>query len=301
VRGALDAAWLRLTAGDEAPIVPRSGAASALTAMAAAAMGFLAVLTLCAGIAADRLAANWRADLAGIATVRVTAPAAELEARITATLVVLGTTPGIGAVRLLTDAEHEALLEPWLGQGDWMAELPVPRLIELRFDGPGPDPASLQARLDEAAPGTVYDDHAAWRAPLAKAATALKRLAWVATGLVALAAAATIALAARSTVAVNAEVVRVIRLIGGEDRFIEQAFVRRMTARAALGGLAGTCAGVITVALMPALAPGTPLALSLGPTGWGWLGLLAGVPAAAGLIASVASRHAVRLVLRRTA
>ncbi len=124
-------------------------------------------------------------------------------------------------------------------------------------------------------------------------------MTWIATGLVALAAAALVALAARATLAGNAEVVRVIRLIGGEDRFIEGAFVRRLTARAASGGLVGALLGCGSLALMPELAPGTALAVSLGPDGAGWAGLAIGVPAAAGVIAWATARHSVRLLLRQ--
>ena len=104
----------------EPPIVPRSGAAAALTTLAALAMSFLAVLAVAAGLAADRLAASWRSDLGGAATVRVIAPKAEMEARITDALVVLSAAPGVASARLLTDAELQALIEPWLGQGDWL-------------------------------------------------------------------------------------------------------------------------------------------------------------------------------------
>jgi cell division transport system permease protein len=157
----------------------------------------------------------------------------------------------------------------------------------------------MQARLDAAAPGAVYDDHALWRQPLIRAATALRRLAWLATALIALAAAGMVALAARSTLAVNAEVVRVIRLIGGEDRFIENAFVRRLAARAALGGLAGAVLGAAALALMPELAPGTALALSLGPDPADLATLLLAVPAVAAMIAWATARHSVRLMLRQ--
>jgi len=98
----------------EPPIVPRSGAAAALTTLAALAMSFLAVLTVAAGLAADRLASSWRSDLGGAATVRVIAPKAEMEARITDALVVLSSAPGVASARLLTDAELRALIEPWL-------------------------------------------------------------------------------------------------------------------------------------------------------------------------------------------
>ena len=292
-------AFAFLRRGDDPPIVPRSGWAAALTALTALAMSYLAVLTLSAGIAAERLAETWGSELAGVATVRISAPADALEARVTAALAVLSTAPGVADARLLSDAEHLLLLEPWLGAGDWLDDLPVPRLIEVRIDAPGPDATTLQAQLDATAPGAVYDDHALWRGPLVRAATALRRLAWFATALIALAAAGMVALAARSTLAGNAEVVRVVRLIGGEDRFIENAFVRRLAARAALGGLAGAALGGASVALMPELAPGTPLALSLGPGPAGWAILLLAVPAAAAAIAWATARHSVRLLLRQ--
>lgn len=297
--------WVLLPGRHDAPaIVPASGWASALTTLAALAMSFLAVLALAAGLAADRLAGSWQDDLSGVATVRVVAPRDQMEARITDALVVLSATPGIASARLMTDAEHRALLEPWLGEGDWMADLPVPRLIDLRLAGPGPDPAVLQARLDADAPGAVYDGHAAWRGALTGAATALKRLAWAAMGLIALAAAAMVALAARATLAGNAEVVRVVRLIGGEDRFIEGAFVRRVTARAAFGGAVGALLGGAALAMLPDLAPGTALAVSPRPGAGDWTGwalLLGGVPLAMALTAWAAARHAVRLLLRQMA
>ena len=288
-----------LRGGDDAPIVPRSGWTAALTALTALAMSYLAVLTLSAGIAAERLAESWRTELAGKATVQIAVPLDEMETRVTAALSVLATAPGVADARLLSDAEHLFLLEPGLGAGDWLKDLPVPRLIEVRIDGPGPDAAALQAQLDAAAPGAVYDDHGLWREPLVRAATALRRLAWFATALIALAAAGMVALAARSTLAGNAEVVRVVRLIGGEDSFIERAFVRRLAVRAALGGLAGSALGCASLALMPELAPGTPLALSLGPDPAGWAILLLAVPAAAAAVAWATARHSVRLMLRQ--
>jgi len=279
--------------------VPPSGWAAALGTLTALAMSYLAVLTLAAGIAADKLAASWRAELTAAATVQISAPREALDARIVAALAVLKNTPGVAGARRLSDAEHLILLEPWLGPGDWLADLPVPRLVELRLAQPGPDAAALQAALDRAAPGAVYNDNALWRGPLVRAAVALTRLAWFATALIALAAAGAVALAARATLAGNAEVVRVVRLIGGEDHFIEAAFVGRLARRAALGGTAGALLGAVSVALMPELAPGTALALSLGPDGAEWAALLMGVPAVAAAVAWVTARHSVRLMLRR--
>ena len=295
----LPRSWSIIGWGNDSPIVPSSGWAAALTALTALAMSFLAVLTLSAGIAADRLAENWRSELTGVATVRISVPHDEMEARVTAALTVLATAPGISEVRLLSDAEHLRLLEPWLGAGDWLDDLPVPRLIEVRIEGQEPDRAVLQARLDATAPGAVYDNHALLRQPLTRAAAALRRLAWFASALIALAAAGMVALAARSTLAGNAEVVQVIRLVGGEDKFIENAFVRRLTARAALGGLAGSALGIASVAFLPELAPGTALAPALAPSPAGLAILLFAVPAVAALIAWATASHSIRLMLRQ--
>jgi len=170
----------------------------------------------------------------------------------------------------------------------------------VRLAGPGPDAKVLQARLDADAPGAVYDGHGAWREGLTRAAAALTWLAWAAAGLIALAAAAMVALAARATLAGNAEVVRVLRLIGSEDRFFEGAFVRRVTARAVVGGAVGTALGAATLALMPELASGTALAVVPGPGDLaGWLMLLGAVPLAMAFAAWMAARQAVRQLLRQ--
>ncbi len=101
-------AFAFLRRGDDPPIVPRSGWAAALTALTALAMSYLAVLTLSAGIAAERLAETWGSELAGVATVRISVPADALEARVTAVLADEPTgnvDPEMGAriLRLLVD------------------------------------------------------------------------------------------------------------------------------------------------------------------------------------------------------
>ena len=167
--------------GKGPPLLPGSGWTAPMAGFAAAAMAFLAVLTLAAAMAAQSLAASWRADLAGVATVRVSGTEDEIAERMKSVLEVLRTTPGIARVRPLSDAEQQSLIEPWLGSGTDLAAFPAPRLIDVVLDGAGPDAEALQARLDLTVNGAVYDDHAAWRAPLTSSAKALERLALGAT------------------------------------------------------------------------------------------------------------------------
>lgn len=283
----------------EPPIVPSSGWAAWLTTAAAAAMSFLAVLALAAGIAAGNLAAEWRGAFEGTATVRLVGERDTMETRLAQAMEVLRQTPGIAAARPLTPEQQAALLTPWLGEAAGFADLPVPRLIDVTIAPPGPDVAALQSRLDLASDGAVYDDHDAWRQPLTRAATGLSRLAWVATALTVLAAAAMVALAARASLASHAEVVHVLRVIGAEDSFIAAAFTRRLSARAALGGLVGTALGLAALLSLPEVAVDRGLTEALLPGIAGWLGLLVAVPAVVALIAWATARRAVGRELER--
>jgi len=280
-------------------ILPSTGWSAALTTMVAGAMAFLAVLTLAASMSAGRLAAEWRADLAGVATVHVSGPADEIEEKIAEVIEVLRTTPGIARIEVLSDAQQAELLAPWLGEGANMDLLPAPRLIDVALAGAGPDAAALQQRLDLTVSGAVYDDHAAWRAPLAAASTALERLALGATALVLLTAGVMVAFAARATLAANADVIATVRLMGAEEGFVAGAFVRGLTRRAALGATLGALIAAGSLWALPEVEADRALGATVSPDRTGWLILILGVPLASALVAWGAARWAVRLTLRQ--
>lgn len=288
---------LGLSEGPE--IVPVAGWSAPLTTMIAAAMGFLAVLTLAAAMAADRLAEEWRADLAGVATVRVSAPPDEMDDKVRTVLEVLRTTPGIAEIRVLSSGDQAVLLAPWLGADAGIEDLPLPQLIDVSLDGAGPDAKSLRDRLALTVEGVAYDDHAAWRAPLAATANALERLALAATVLVLFAAGAMVALAARATLAANRRVIEVVRLIGAEDRYIASAFVRRLTFRALLGATLGTLAACVALWLLPVIEADAAFGVTLSPDHTGWLRVIIGVPLASGIVAWISARVSTRGVLAR--
>ncbi|MEM7423872.1 MAG: FtsX-like permease family protein [Pseudomonadota bacterium] len=295
----------RLTAR---PVLSMAGWSGALIITGAALMSFLAVLTLAASMAADRLAAEWRSDLAGVATVRVTGERDDMADRLDSVIEVLRTTQGISRVRILSDDEQSALIAPWLGDADILDDLPAPRLIDLALDGDGPDADALQARLDLTVSGATYDDHGAWRAPLAAAAQTLETLALGATVIVMLAAAGVVVFAARATIAANRTVIETVRLVGAQDRFIARAFVLRIALRSVIGAFTGALVGAGLLMLIPGVNEGPVLprmtegeliAVSLSPGFNGWLILALGVPVALSLLATLATAISVRIALRR--
>ncbi len=278
-------------------VVPGSGQSNWLITLSAAAMGFLAVFALALSVTSANLARGWSASLAQTATVRISAAADEVEAQTAIVLDVLRTTPGIAEARVMVAEDQAALLEAWLGPDLPLDALPLPRLIELRETQEGPDRQGLRLRLSAEAPGAVYDDHTRWRRPLVQAAARMQVFSVFSLVLIGAVMSAIIALAASASLASNGQVIKVLRLVGAKDRFIAQAFVRRISRRAALGASAGTLAACLALLTMPELEGTAHLLAGTGFQGAGWLLPLV-IPVLTTALAWVASMATAFHVLR---
>jgi len=260
-------------------------------------MAFLAVFAMALSLATDRLADRWGEELARSSTLRISAPQGQIQAQTEAALRVLETTPGIASARALSDDEQRTLLEPWFGPDLPVERLPIPRLIEIIEDGDGFDAEGLRLRLAAEAPGAVLDDHTRWRRPLVKAASRLRLLGWLALVLIGGAMAAMITLAANAALAANAQVITVLRLVGAQDAYIAQAFVRRFTVRGLLGATVGTVAGCLATLTLPSTDIAGGFLTGLGFVGWHWLWPLL-IPVMAAAVAFLSTRAAARRTLR---
>lgn len=277
-------------------VVPPTGYTARLTLFAAAAMAFLTVFALALSLAAGRLADRWGNDLAQSSTLRISAPAEQLAAQTEAALTVLLSTPGVASARPLDASEQRALLAPWFGPDLPVDSLPIPQLIEVQETEQGYDPVGLRHRLQAEVPGAVLDDHTRWRKPLEKAAGRLRLLGWTSILLIGAATAAMITLAANAALSANAQVIAVLRLIGAQDTYIAQAFVRRFTLRTLVGAAIGAGLGMAAIFLLPAAQDEAGFLTGLGFSGSGWvLPLL--VPLLAAIVAYLATGAAARRTL----
>lgn len=272
-------------------VVPPSGHTAWLTSFTAAAMTFLAVFALALSLASGRLAERWGDALARSATIRISAPAGQMDAQTRAVLDVLATTPGVVRARAMTDSEQRALLEPWFGPDLPLDALPIPRLIEVTEDGTGYDSEGLRQRLAAEAPGAVLDDHTRWRRPLTQAAGRLRLLGLSSIVLIGATMAAMITLAANAALAANAQVIRVLRLVGARDAYIARAFVRRFTLRTLTGSAFGAVLGIAGVAFLPDANEAGGFLTGLGFKGAGWLWPFL-LPPLAAIVAFIATRIA---------
>ncbi|WP_374371395.1 cell division protein FtsX [Tabrizicola sp.] len=278
-------------------VVPPSGPTAWLTIFTAGAMTFLCVFALALSLASGRLATRWSEALAKTATIRLSAPAEQVQIQTDAILATLAVTPGIASYRQIDDAETKKLLEPWFGPGLPVEALPIPRLIEVVEADPPYDAEGLKQRLTAEAPGAVLDDHTRWRRPLAEAARRIRLLGVLSIVLIGATMAAMITLAARAALATNAEVIRVLRLVGAKDSYIARAFVRRFTLRTLTGAAVGAAAGLIGVAALPAADAAGGFLTGLGFSGTGWLWPFA-LPPLAAIVAFLATRRAAFQKLR---
>jgi cell division transport system permease protein len=236
-------------------------------------MAFLIVFSVAISFAADRLAHSWSDSLANSATLRVSAPKADLESQTEAALNVLSNTKGIASFRLLKEEEQQALLEPWFGPKVPINNLPMPRLISIEEDENGYDRAGLRLRLAAEVPSAVLDDHTRWRQPLIKAAYRIWFLGWLSIGLIFFIVIAMMVLVTRAALSSNRKVIEVLRLVGATDQYIAAAFVRKFAFRAFFGSALGAMLASITLFLLPSEVDQTAVLLGLRLEGleWSWL------------------------------
>jgi len=271
-------------------------------------MVYLAAMALAGAVFANGLIDRWRSDLTDAVTVQIL-PNAEGEttqdqaAWVAAAVKFLTDVPGITSAAPVAHEEIVRLLEPWLGSGNIIDDLPLPALIAVHLQ---PDAAfnlpEIKRRLAEAVPGAVLEDHKPWLADLARLARGIEALTLLTLVLVAVASILIIVFVSRSALAQHQEVIQVLSLIGARDAYIAgqlQAYAFRLATLGAALGVALAIATIFAAAKLLGEAE-TNLMPELGSLSWRWLLLILPIPAA-GVIAVATTRLTVLTQLRRTA
>ena len=145
------------------PIVPRASIAGRALVAVVAIMTFLASITTGTVLLVSASAAEWQSEVASEITIQVRPVAGrDIDRDAAAVAEAMRAQPGIVEVRPFTREESARLLEPWLGSGLSLDDLPVPRVIVARVPpGAVPDLAALRSRVMQVAPTASVDDHRA--------------------------------------------------------------------------------------------------------------------------------------------
>jgi cell division transport system permease protein len=268
-------------------------------------MSFLACLTLGAVLTVSHLASEWTRGLAGAMTVQLLPVSGSLpEDQAAAALKIVQEWPGIESARALSKSQSARLLEPWLGQGNVLEDLPVPQLIEIQIaSGKSIDAAGLRTAL-AAVPGAELDDHKRWNEELSAFARSSAGTGWVILLLIAVATLSIVAFATQAGLEAHRDIVEIVHMIGARDAFIAREFELHFFWLGLRGGLAGLGLAIVAMLVVgwawgSSASPGSALyvpQLLTAPLRYVWL---LGVPIAIAAIALYTARLTVLRVVAR--
>lgn len=270
----------RAAAGPSPIVPPNSISGTALMAVVAI-MSFLACVTVGAVTLVRDAAVDWQANVAREVTIQVMPVAGiDPDAAANRAAAIARGAAGVADARVLSAAENAALLEPWLGPGLDMVELPIPRLVVVEVG----DPSALNIealRADIATvDGAMLDDHAMWVDRLQAMANVAVVGGFAVLLLVFAATVLSVVFATRGAMAGNQHLIAVLHFIGAEDWFVAREFQRHFLLLGLKGGLAGALVAAIlfgvlslVVAAIGRSPEGVQLSalfgsFSVGPTGY---------------------------------
>lgn len=239
-------------------VMPQSTTASRTLTMVMAVMCYLACLSLGSLVIINKAVNSWTSEISSQVTIQIKpVDGRPIDNEIRKALGILRATPGILDAVAMSGEDAAKLLEPWLGSGDILAELPVPRMIAVGIDPrTPPDLAALAQRLESEVAGASLDTHRQWQGQLTRTAGTLKLIG---VGVLLLISATTVAIvifATRSALASNHEIVEVLHLVGAYDGFIAIQVQWHFLKLGLKSGIIGGLAGIATFLLVGLLAGG---------------------------------------------
>jgi cell division transport system permease protein len=132
---------------------------------------------------------------------------------------------GTKSGQIVDEAATARLLEPWLGPGLDLKDLPVPRLVIITIDESNPpDFDSMRALLKDSIPQASLDDHRTWVDRLVSMAHTTVMIGTGILLLVFTAMVLTVVFATRGALSGNRHVVEVLHFVGAESSFVATEF-----------------------------------------------------------------------------
>jgi cell division transport system permease protein len=275
------------------PIVPKSSISGRSLVAVVSIMTFLASLTTGAVMLIRASASDWQSDVAREVTIQIRpAPGHDTEADVRKAAEIARATAGIADVRPYTKEESAKLIEPWLGTGLVLDDLPIPRLIVVRMaSGATPDFAALRKALSAQVPEATLDDHRRWIDRMRTMADTAVAGGLGVLALVLVVTVLSVSFATRGAMATNRPIVEVLHFIGATDGFVAGQFQRHFLMLGLKGGAIGGGAAIVMFGLvqvagkwLAGTAGGDEAAalfgsLAIGPAGYvavlGQIGLMA--------------------------
>jgi cell division transport system permease protein len=192
-------------------------------------------------------ASVWESQISREATIQIKpADGLDMEAALSSAAEIAGATKGVKSVKIVDREATARLLEPWLGAGLDLDELPVPRLVVITLDpDTPPDFEALRAALGAHLPTASLDDHRTWVDRLVAMAHTTVTIGVAVLALMLSATVLTVVFATRGAMAGNGHILEVLHFVGAEARFIAREFRWHFLVTGMKGAAAGGAAAIL--------------------------------------------------------
>ena len=155
----------------------------------------------------------------------------------------------------LNDDQLHKLIQPWLGDGVNVQDLPMPRLIDVKLKkNVEVDFLKWAEELAQAAPQASLDNHKLWLNKLIKFADGLKILALTVLVLVVLITSGAIFYCTQTSLGLHKYIIEILHLMGAKDTYVAQQYAKRTAWLGFLGGIFGLLLAIPTIFIIANLA-----------------------------------------------
>lgn len=228
-------------------IVPKGSIAGRALIAVVAIMTFLAALTAGAVMMVVDAASNWSTDVGREVTIQVRPVAGrDLDADVRKTVEITRGAPGIADVQVYTKEQSARLVEPWLGNGLNLNDLPIPRMIVVKlWSGAPPDFGALRKALAAQVPSASLDDHRRWIGRMHDMADAAGAGGLAVLALVLVVTVLSVTFATRGAMATNRPIIEVLHYVGATDGFVASQFQRHFLVLGLKGGTIGGGSAIV--------------------------------------------------------
>ena len=270
---------------------------------------FLFAVTLSGVLSINAMLQNWNDSILGSLTVQIMPSTnvnpekavAETLAHQNKALDILRNMESIEKAEPLTDKQLEKLIQPWLGDGIDIKDLPVPRIIDVKIKkGADIDFMDLAYKLAQATPMASVDNHKLWLNKLIQFADGIKILALSILALVIMITSGAIFYTTQTSLGLHKYTIEILHLMGAKDTYVAQQYAKRSAILAFQGGLVGLFIAIPTIFGIASLAHqiegGIIGEAKLSALDWT---AIIGLPCFASIIAMLTAYYTVKQTLQR--
>ncbi|EJF98334.1 hypothetical protein MEI_00833 [Bartonella vinsonii subsp. arupensis Pm136co] len=232
------------------PIIPSGNISGRALVAVIAIMTFLSSLTLIGVDLVQRAAKGWSNQISYEATIQIRPiENVDIEKALYDAVKLVKTFHGVQDAKIVDQTATEKLLEPWLGTGLSLNELPLPRLIIVTLNEK--EAINFQAinnAIKTQIPGGQFDDHRVWIDRFTTMAHTTVFIGFSILMLVLSSLILTVIFSTRNALAENAHIINVLYFLGTETLFIARQFDWHFFKTALRGALYGGITSILLFA-----------------------------------------------------